>query len=822
MDSRSAHTHASSENSATLARIDAQDVMYVEPLREFLQTAGCRVIVNQESRESLTYWICVGDSEYVKTFLEGKKPYADRRLCIVYDGDISEQLATRYSTKVVLVDPVALDAHATRDIFHFFFTGRAQILRTRKGLRTPRVVSVIPKQQSREEVARVDYHAQDETRVSSMMQQIFAQSQVAPKKQRPNRSPIFILRQVLMGIGISIGVSIGVYIVTFIVSVACIYGASVALANGNGDWAKRFIEPGRRQAQSAQALLQISTPVLHMVGMEGFAQDQELLLGLLLDAAKTETAVLRLLDAGKSVVVGLLGTETVSTQSKGLADVLSLTADVSLVAQHMALVQAQLDSLLLSRRFPFSIARVQQAGHKALAKIADIRHSIDYVQKLLTLYPEIGGFRKKQTYLVLLQNSMELRPTGGFIGSLALVSFADGKMTALDIQDVYAADGQLKGHVDPPLPIRNILGQEHWYLRDSNWNPDFSVSGPMAAWFYEKEMGTHVDGVIAISLPFVTKLLELTGPIELTDFNERISASNFFVKSLLYTQTDFFPGSTQKKDFLGSLTNALLTRLTTDRNLSAVKLLQATSSSLDGRDIQFYFADTNVQTVIAQWQWAGGATFAPCQPVSQSIPCISDGVGIVQANLGVNKVNYFIKQEAIARVIFDEAGNVTQEVTATIRNDSSREVHDGGGDYRSYTRFLYPAGTEFISATVDGQKLPLYDAKSKNATASAVTVEESGGVVSIGLPLVVPAHGQGQVQVVTLRRNIFTFKPSASYVYRVRKQAGVGTFPWQTIIEYPNSWGVQSDSQLAKPGVLEYNTDLTRDGVNNILFTQSL
>ena len=66
---------------------------------------------------------------------------------------------------------------------------------------------------------------------------------------------------------------------------------------------------------------------------------------------------------------------------------------------------------------------------------------------------------------------------------------------------MYALDGQLKGHVDPPAPMRDLLGQEHWYLRDSNWDPDFKESAARAAWFYEKEGGVPVDGVIAINVP---------------------------------------------------------------------------------------------------------------------------------------------------------------------------------------------------------------------------------------------------------------------------------------------------------------------------------
>ena len=68
---------------------------------------------------------------------------------------------------------------------------------------------------------------------------------------------------------------------------------------------------------------------------------------------------------------------------------------------------------------------------------------------------------------------MELRPTGGVYRQSCSGNLADGRLADFSVEDVYTADGQLKGHVDPPPPISLLLGQEHWYLRDSNWDRIF-------------------------------------------------------------------------------------------------------------------------------------------------------------------------------------------------------------------------------------------------------------------------------------------------------------------------------------------------------------
>ena len=137
--------------------------------------------------------------------------------------------------------------------------------------------------------------------------------------------------------------------------------------------------------------------------------------------------------------------------------------------------------MLTQRAFPFSFRPVQRKGEETLASLTDIRKALSYGESLLLLYPRLAGFDGPKRYLVLLQNSNELRPTGGFIGSIGKLLFDEGKMRDFTIQDVYAVDGQLKGHIDPPGPIRDLLNQEHWYLRDSNWDPDFTQSGARAA-----------------------------------------------------------------------------------------------------------------------------------------------------------------------------------------------------------------------------------------------------------------------------------------------------------------------------------------------------
>lgn len=804
-----------STSTAVLARIEAQDEGYVQPLREFLQASGCDVEVNLSARDTCTYWICVGDAEFVKSIIAQGVPHAQKYLSILYDGYMDRDQDTGHSMKIALVDPIPLDATKTRELFAFFFTGRAHTYNDRKGLGSSKPASVMPKQAAREPRAMpADPSIEDTTRVAQIMKQIFTQAVRGPGDSKKRRVRGISLLLIYVGrILALIAAPVIIYILAIMLGGTLLFFSSKALIAGNTTLANRLLEYSKGYTKSASVMLNAGAVILAPIGMQQFAQDQELILGVVTDVTKSEAGALRIIGSVKRLAVNVLDPSTAKTHTVGLSDVVALRSDVALVAQHLALIQAKLDSLLSSGRFPFYIPTVQTVGHQGLDAVISMRQMIEVTLRLLTLYPEVGGFKKPQTYLVLLQNSMEIRPTGGFIGSILLITFTDGTLSDMQVQDVYVADGQLKGHVDPPVQIREMLGQEHWYLRDSNWDPDFSKSAEQAAWFYEKEMGTTVDGVVGLSLPMVTRLLEVTGPLELSDFSERISASNFFVKSLLYTQANFFPGSTQKKDFLGSLTNALILRLTTDHTIQAGKLLSAILTSLDAKDVQFYFADQDLENIITQWDWAGGIAFPSCQPIYRDSECLGDGVGLVQANLGVNKVNYFMKQEALSLVRIQEDGTVSQELTVTMKNTSTGQDHDGGGTYQAYLRFLYPKGTELIELTIDGQTA---------TPSSSVVTEETEQVVSVGVPMFVPPKSEHQIMVSTKRTQPLSFSPSGTYEFAIRKQAGVDSIPWHVIVEYPEVWRATADSDLAKPGSLQYNTDLSRDVLFKALFETTL
>lgn len=448
-------------------------------------------------------------------------------------------------------------------------------------------------------------------------------------------------------------------------------------------------------------------------------------------------------------------------------------------------------------------------------------------QSFVGLLPKIVPREGEKKYLLLFQNNMELRPTGGFIGSFAVLGFRNGTLSEFTIYDVYDADGQLKGHVEPPMPIRKYLPQVNWFLRDSNWNVDFQESVEMAQWFLEKEIGIAVDGVIGIDVTMAKLLLDATGPVYLTDYQENITKDNVFEKTHLYTQKDFFPGSRQKKDFLGSLIRSIREKLTS-QDTSLLALLSSFQKGSEQKHLLFSFFDPSVQSVFNINKWAGSLP----KNIKQEGD-INDFFAIREANLGVNKVNYSLKRHIEHTVnIKEEAiyGNLT-----VIYDNQDQNNQAGGAPYKNYIR-VYLAGDASVDGisidgkrmvTVPAEKNPLvYEKKDffKNL-GDRLELEQGdeNGFLMLGFFLEVPQAAQKVVSVqYLLPKDKVAGSKAFSYRLTVSKQPGTDDDPFVVNVSYPNTFALKPEGLPAviKEGTVAVSLSLLKDQELTLKFSQ--
>lgn len=424
----------------------------------------------------------------------------------------------------------------------------------------------------------------------------------------------------------------------------------------------------------------------------------------------------------------------------------------------------------------------------------------------LDVFPDIFGFKEEKTYAIFFQNNMELRPGGGFIGSYGILKIKKGKIKDFSIYDVYDADGQLKGHIEPPYPIRRYLPSVHWYLRDSNFDPDFTKGASVSAFFLENETGEKVDGIVGVDVSFVKEILKVLGPVYVSDYNETVSSDNLYLLAQTHAEKEFFPGSTQKKDFLRSLFKAIQM---SPKKISYIKLLDAVSSSLFQKHLLFAFSDQSVQDVFTVNKMSS-ALFDQREEAPNKI---NDFLGISEANLGINKANFFIKRKVEQNMEIAQDGNVSGKVKISYKNLSTKTSWPGG-DYKNYLRIILPFGSKINSIVIDGKvqeqtlavTSPLiYEAKNflPPKELEVEKLEEEGKTI-FGFLIIVPTDAFKTIEIEYGLLSKIPGGQSFAYDLLLFKQPGVEEYPYSFSLTHPNSLKIIS-------GTADFSTNFKED-----------
>lgn len=444
----------------------------------------------------------------------------------------------------------------------------------------------------------------------------------------------------------------------------------------------------------------------------------------------------------------------------------------------------------------------------------DLDQSINFITSTIDVFPDIFGFEKSKKYLVLFQNNMELRPGGGFIGSYGLLTLNNGMVKDFIIHDVYDADGQLRGHLEPPFAIRRYIPQVHWYLRDSNFSIDFPKNASNAAFFLNQEMGEVVDGVIAVDVTLVKNILSATGPIYVADYNEKVDAGNLYLLTQTHAEKNFFPGSTQKKDFLRSVFNSTVLHFASTKNLSYLRIFELMVNSIFEKHLIFAFSDPNVQNLFT----INNLSSSLWDNRENNQDTINDFLGISETNLGVNKANYFISRKISQEITIDQEGNILGKMMVNYKNISTNASWPGG-DYRNYLRIILPLGASLTSIEINGNKQAItpaitdplvYETKNFRPPVGLEvekTVEE--GKTIYGFLTMIPVQSEKTIVInYALPQKISADLPAFDYSLKVFKQPGTDKDPFSFQLFYPKNFKIyKANSSLDAINSLKIEED---------------
>jgi len=450
-------------------------------------------------------------------------------------------------------------------------------------------------------------------------------------------------------------------------------------------------------------------------------------------------------------------------------------------------------------------AKWKMDAQKQMKTVEEIRGQLEIMKKFVKVLPEFLGLDgKTKQYMILFQNESELRPTGGFIGSYGMLKFEKGRLLGLEIKDVYEADGQLRGHVEPPWEIKNVLNEAKWFMRDANWKADFTKTSADIQWFLDKETGQKVDGVIGIDLAVAKSFLKVIGEVYISDFKETINEANLYEQAEFYAETKFFPGSVQKASFLGAVGKQLFEEI---KGLSVEKKMMLTQSMIDlleQNEIQIALNNQEPAKTITDLGWDGKIYNGKCGVAD----CIADYLYVVEANLGVNKANYFLNRS------IEQTVNITQnQVERILRinyENTAKNNNWPGGDYKNYLRIYLPKDVNIAQIkVVDAGDVANFKIYNNNE----LRIKEVEGKKEIGFLVIVPILKKRIVEISYSSKIDLVGKTKFNYISYIQKQSGSGETGLVNLINYPGDWQPMQVQPVASlvGGKLLFNQKLNKD-----------
>ena len=333
----------------------------------------------------------------------------------------------------------------------------------------------------------------------------------------------------------------------------------------------------------------------------------------------------------------------------------------------------------------FKMAEVEfQAAEQTLSPVSiksKDQRLIDLTKlatKNRSLAKSLPGFlESEKNYLVILQDNTELRPTGGVIAAVGLMSFNNGKLKAIEVETPSSIDSKIKSKVVAPKELIEDLGKTNWEFKDTNWDPDFPTSATRIISFYNQVNPTKIDGILIFDLTAARSLLSATGELSL-EGRERVSEDN------LISQATINQGEEQ---FLTTFTKELLNRVFFGSDKIFSNTFRSIEDSLSRKHLLIFVTDPKLSAYLQLGNVSGKIP----RPNSKE----GDLLGIFEANTGGNKANHFV-DKSLSLEITKVASGLNHRLQINLTNRSSNNVWPGG-TLKDRVRILVPYGSKLLS-----------------------------------------------------------------------------------------------------------------------------
>lgn len=463
---------------------------------------------------------------------------------------------------------------------------------------------------------------------------------------------------------------------------------------------------------------------------------------------------------------------------------------------------------------------------------------------LVRIAPKLlgGGKSGPQTYLILIQNEDELRPTGGFLTAAGSAVVMNGKLINMKIESSDLVDDPNKPYPIPPWQFKQFMNIEMLLFRDSNWYTDFPTSASWAEYFYSYSRAASADGTIAIDMHVIVQLLETLGPVRVDNVSFPITSENVldYLRSAEESRPKGVTGVWDRKQFIGKLAQPLLEKVLNARGQTWTQLLPTLMQLLNEKHILLQMDNEEATAFLQRKNWDGAVR----------IPRDSDYLMTVDTNMGYNKSNAIMESSIIYKVDLTRpetpvttllvqqtnhsALNIKCEPFSTFRflllptkpGEVPDPIYNIDECHWGYLRLYTPEGTKLLRS--NPQEIPAESTmlgESIPARTDDLGSEDIPGAQVFGMLVLTPTHQSRTAQfeyslpAYVLTKNITG--NSWTYRLKVQKQPGLIAQPFMLTLALPVGARIENASIpfTENDGAWTAQMDLRRDINIEVLFS---
>lgn len=557
--------------------------------------------------------------------------------------------------------------------------------------------------------------------------------------------------------------------------------------------------------------------------------------------------------------VPVYGGELASIQDLAtIADSLLATADVSYLAvlpmlnekDHAGVDLPGLTEELLQARTKFIKAQgslelaTTARSHLNLETLSPkVRNMIvNQVDPLLSLmqevlplaveFPRMLGATEEgpKTYLLLVQNEDELRPTGGFITAAGTLLVTDGRISNLNFRSSEYFDDWSKPYPVAPWQLSQYMNSRVLIFRDANWFTNYPTAALYAEYLYSYTSAHSVDGVIAFDQQMLVEVLGVTGPIDLEDVDHPIDAGNvvsYMRASKTPTPEEAVSPEWNNKAFINKITRALMEKIF-NGDVDSEELATVFLQALNEHHILFQVDNPLMTSVLEKHHWDGAVR--------------SDGTDflmVADSNIGFNKTNAVVESSLTYDVDLTKLKSPSASLTVFHKNNAPEIVFCkhwnkvravGERDYPitdcywNYLRVYMKEGTKLLDANPQSVPDNWMILKQENPGKVDILEEEIEGVQAFGtLQVLLGGQSLSVKFEFALPTDILSVEPGSDrtvYHLKVQKQPGTAGVPITIRVHLPKNAFIErtlAGADIQDNNIL-FQTDLVTDIEFEVVF----